>query len=164
MVLLISARLLLEVLGTVEPPSDFFLNSWYLVDITVMYLSDFLKTYECLIVIYSCWVNLKRRGKAPVILVFPVFHISFVFKSYWFYHHYMLTIWTIYASTQANLTVLTLASALHIVFLTATRTILLMKASLCHFSAQNPPGLFRLIFAVAYEVSLSLLLFLLHLL
>lgn len=32
-------------------------------------------------------------------------------------------------------------SALQIVFLTATRTILLMKVSLCHFSAQNHPVL-----------------------
>lgn len=32
-------------------------------------------------------------------------------------------------------------SALQIVFLTATRTVLLMKVSLCHFSAQNHPVL-----------------------
>lgn len=63
-----------------------------------------------------------------------------------------------------SLTVLTLASALQIVSFTATRTILLMKASLCHLSAQDHPGLSHLIFAVAYEASFSLLLFLLHLL
>lgn len=39
-----------------------------------------------------------------------------------------------------------------------------MKASLCHLSAQDHPGLSHLIFAVAYEASFSLLLFLLHLL
>lgn len=131
-----------------------------------MYVGDLLKTHECLTVVCSCWVNLKRRGQStchPSCLS-NFSHISFVFKSCWLYHRHTFTVGTIYVSTQSSLTALTLASALQIVSLTATRTILLMKASLCHFSAQNHPGLSHLIFAVACEVSFSLLLFLLHLL
>lgn len=147
MVLLILAILLLEVLGTESHLQIFFQNSWCLVAVSVMYVKVTALPENSRMLNSSLFLLLRFKKKGAKHLsswsfqflthlvcfqIILVLSPTCVHNLNYLCFHLVQTIGLSYCADSSP-------SALQIVFLTATRTILLMKVSLCHFSAQNHP-------------------------